>query len=435
MNNDNKTNTPKDYSDMVIRGRKVKLLPTVKQEQLFWQFAGTRRFVYNWGLDLQMKSYQDTGKIIPFPELQHRIIELKHTDDSKSWLKDISCDVAKQALKDLADAYKRFFDMQEKDNYQKFSKNKILHAKRTNKQLTNYDMNGHPKFKKKLNCDEGFHQDCMHVRFKDDKVLIAKIGRVKIAKSDIFPQGQSGKDFKIYNAKVKTDGLHWYFVAGIEIKDIPQQIENSEPLGIDLGVKDLAILSTGEKFKNINKTQKVKKLEKRKRRLQRKVSRKFEKNKQGDKYVKTNNIIRLQKQILRIDHRLKDIRKNYRHQLTSSIVKRNPIFITMENLNVRGMMKNKHLSKAIQQQGFGYIRTYLTYKCKNRNIPLYIADRYYPSSKTCSCCGNIKNDLKLKDRIYKCENCGITIDRDINAAINLRNYGQQEYNKSIKSAL
>ena len=158
-------------------------------------------------------------------------------------------------------------------------------------------------------------------------------------------------------------------------------------------------------------------------------------NKQGDKYIKTSNSIKLEKRILHLNHKLTNIRKNYRHQLTSSIVKRNPIFITMENLNVSGMMKNKHLSKAVQQQGFGYIRTYLTYKCNDRNIPIYFADRYYPSSKTCSCCGNIKNDLKLKDRIYKCEKCGITIDRDINAAINLRNYGQQEYNKSIKSAL
>ena len=205
-----KRKEPKDYSNINIKGRKVKLLPTKEQEQLFWQFAGTRRFVYNWALDLQMKSYKETGKLIPFPELQHRIVVLKHEDKEKAWLKTISCDVAKQAIKDLECAYNKFFDMQKKEGYKYFTNSKILHSQRTGKELTTYDMKGHPKFKKKLNCVEGFHQDCMHVQFKNDKIFIAKIGWVKIAKSDIFPQGYSGKDFKIYNAKVKTDGLHWF---------------------------------------------------------------------------------------------------------------------------------------------------------------------------------------------------------------------------------
>lgn len=430
-----KRKEPKDYSNINIKGRKVKLLPTKEQEQLFWQFAGTRRFVYNWALDLQMKSYKENGKLISFKELQHRIVVLKHEDKEKAWLKTISCDVAKQAIKDLECAYNKFFDIRKKEGYKCFTKSKILHSQRIGKELTTYDMNGHPKFKKKLNCDEGFHQDCMQVQFKDDKIFITKIGWVKIAKSNIFPEGHSGKDFKIYNAKVKTDGLYWYFVAGVEVFKGQEIVESSEPIGIDLGVKDLAILSNGEKFKNINKTQRIKKLEKRKRRLQRKVSRKYQMNKQGDKFIKTSNSIKLEKRILNLNHKLTNIRKNYRHQVTSSIVKRNPIFISMEDLNVQGMMKNKHLAKSIQQQGFGYIRTYLTYKCNDRNIPIYFTDRFYPSSKTCSCCGFIKSDLKLKDRIFTCPNCNNIMDRDINAAINIKNYGQQEYNKSIIKAL
>lgn len=128
------------------------------------------------------------------------------------------------------------------------------------------------------------------------------------------------------------------------------------------------------------------------------------------------------------------IRKNYRHQVTSEIVKREPIFICMEDLNVKGMMKNKYLSKSIQEQGFGYFKTYITYKCEESGIQIYCVDRWYPSSKTCSCCGYIKKDLKLSDRIYICPNCGISIDRDVNAAINLKARGQEFYNKSINQA-
>ena len=278
----------------------------------------------------------------------------------------------------------------------------------------------------------------MHVRFTDNYVYIAKIGLAEIAKDDIFPQGLSGKDFKIYNAKVKTDGEHWYFVAALDVpkeqlnkvEDIPK----SEPIGIDLGIKDLAILSDGTKFKNINKTRKVKKLEKRRKRLQRKVSKKYERNKKGDNYVKTSNSIRLQKKILAITHKLTNIRTNYRHQTTTAIVKRNPIFIALEDLNVKGMMQNKHLSKSISEQGWGYFRTYLKYKCESNNIPLVLVDRWYSSSKTCSCCGNIYKELKLSDRVYICPKCGVKLDRDINAAINIRNYGQNIYEKSIIQA-
>ena len=145
-------------------------------------------------------------------------------------------------------------------------------------------------------------------------------------------------------------------------------------------------------------------------------------NKQGDKFTKTQNILKLKKQLLRLQHQLTNIRRNYRHQITSELVKREPIFICIEDLNVSGMMKNKHLSKAVQEQGFYELRMYLTYKCKERGIPLYVTDRFYPSSKTCSCCGHIKKDLKLSDRAYICPKCGLNIDRDYNAAINLMRY-------------
>ena len=167
----------------------------------------------------------------------------------------------------------------------------------------------------------------------------------------------------------------------------------------------------------------LKKLEKRKRRLQRSISRRYEKNKKGASYCKTSNIIKREKELLRLTKRLTNVRQNYLHQITSEIVKRKPSFICIEDLNVSGMMKNKHLSKAVQQQRFYEFRRQIKYKSEWNNIAVIIADRFFPSSKLCSCCGNIKKDLKLSDRIYKCE-CGNIIDRDFQASLNLKIYGE-----------
>lgn len=218
-------------------------------------------------------------------------------------------------------------------------------------------------------------------------------------------------------------GLHWWISVGVEYTDSKEQLSD-EGIGIDLGIKDLAVCSDTNKYKNINKLKKVKKLEKRKRRLQRKISRKYDKNKEGGSYCKTNNIIKSEKLLLKVNHRLTNIRKNYLHQTTSGIINRKPRFICIEDLNVSGMMKNKHLSKAVQNQGFFEFRKQLEYKCEAKGIQLITADRFYPSSKLCSCCGNIKKDLKLSDRIYKCE-CGNIIDRDFQAALNLKAYGEK----------
>lgn len=201
---------------------------------------------------------------------------------------------------------------------------------------------------------------------------------------------------------------------------------------MDLGIKNLAICSNGMTYKNINKTNKVKKIEKRKRRLQRSISRRYEKNKKGKSYCKTSNIIKREKELLKVIKRLTNIRQNYLHQITSEIVKRKPSFICIEDLNVKGMMKNKHLSKVIQQQKFYEFKRQIEYKSKLYNIVLIIADRFYPSSKICSCCGNIKKDLKLKDRTHKCNICNLVIDRDYNASLNLKKYGENVLkNKSV----
>ena len=196
----------------------------------------------------------------------------------------------------------------------------------------------------------------------------------------------------------------------------------TEGIGIDLGIKDLAIISNiDEPFKNINKTDNVRKLKKKLKRLQRQVSRKYEMNKDGKKFIKTKNIIKLESQIRIIHQKLANIRLNYVHQITNILVKSKPEYITIEDLNVRGMMKNRHLSKAIAEQNFHEFRRQLTYKCLWNNVELRVVDRWFPSSKMCSECGNIDKDLKLSDREYVCKECGSILDRDKNASINLKN--------------
>ena len=231
-------------------------------------------------------------------------------------------------------------------------------------------------------------------------------------------------DCKYLNPRFTYDGLYWYVSVGVEVDDNTENIpQSNEGIGIDLGIKDLAVCSDGNTYKNINKTQRVKKLEKKKRRLQRSVSRRYNKNKKGENYCKTSNIIKREKELLKIIKHLTNIRQNYLHQTTSEIIKRKPSFICIEDLNVSGMIKNRHLSEAIQQQGLYEFRRQIEYKARWNNIPVIIADRFFPSSKMCSCCGNIKKDLKLSDRIYKCE-CGNIINRDFQASLNLKIYGE-----------
>ena len=244
---------------------------------------------------------------------------------------------------------------------------------------------------------------------------------------------------KYTNPRITFDGINWWISVGIQSKrklrplrnlkfrrKIPMSEIYSEGIGIDLGIKYLAICSNEDVFENINKTKKVRKLKKKQRRLQRQVSRKYLMNKKGERYCKTSNIIKCEKELLRIYHKLMDIRQNYIHQITTNIMKRKPSFICIEDLNVQGMMSNKHLSKAVQEQKFYEFRRQIEYKGKWNNVPIVIADRWFPSSKTCMHCGHIKKDLKLSDRTYVCPVCGHTIDRDLQAAINLRAYGENE---------
>ncbi|XWX29772.1 transposase [Staphylococcus phage PG-2021_87] len=364
--------------------KKVRLRPNQQQEVQLYKSSGTARFIYNWVLGKQQENYKKGNKFIPDSVLRKEITQLKKTEEF-NWLNEVSNNVPKQAVKDACNSYKRFFKGQAK----------------------------FPKFKSKKKTKPSFYNDTQKLKVKEKLVLLEKIGWVRTSE-------QLPIDTKYYNPRITFDGKYWYLSISIEEKHKYEELTN-ESLGIDLGIKELAICSDGTIYGNINKKIKVKKLEKRLRRLQRKVSRKYQNNKEGGTFVKTCNIIKLEKQIKLLQRRLSNIRKNYLHQTTTSIVKTKPRRIVIEDLNVSGMMKNRHLAKAIQNQSFYEFRRQLEYKCKRKGIELIIADRFFPSSKTCSNCGTINKNLKLSDRIFNCE-CGFSADRDFNASVNLANY-------------
>ena len=309
----------------MIKTYKVKLKPNNKQQTKMFQFCGAKRFAYNWAIAKEKENYFNGGKFVSDSILRKEFTQLKKTEEYK-WLYSISNNVTKQAIKDACVSYKRFF--------QGYSKA--------------------PKFKSKRTDRPSFYVDNIKIKFTNDKVKLeniaiykkknkAKLNWIRLAEKNKIPI-----NCKYINPHVVYNGIDWFICIGIEMED-NKVLPANDGIGIDLGVKDLAICSDGNTYKNINKTQKIKKLEKRKRRLQRSISRKYLNSKEGGRYYKTSNIIKSEKKLLKLNHRLTNIRNNYLHKVTSEIINRKPKFITIEDLNVSGMMKNKHLSKAIQQ--------------------------------------------------------------------------------------
>lgn len=385
--------------------KKIRLKPTTEQEILFRKSAGVSRWAYNFFLGENERIYReyiDNGKIgkksISEGDVRKYINNvLKPT--THSWLKEVGSNVMKQGVKDASLALQRYFK----------------------------GLSGKPKFKSKHKDRPSFYVNYESLSRKQGGFQGEKIGFVKT--SEALPK--LNKNEKYSNPRITFNGKYWYLSVGYEVQENTVELTD-ESLGIDLGVKDLAICSNGKVYKNINKTQRVKKLEKKLKREQRKLSRKIENNIQSYKSnrnpiykrpLKECQNVQKQNRLIRNIHRkLANIRQNYLHQTTTEIVKTKPSRVVMESLNVSEMMKNKHLSKAIQQQKFYEFKRQIEYKSKLNGIEFIQVDKFYPSSKTCSCCGNIKKDLKLSDRMYKCDVCGLVIDRDYNASINLANY-------------
>lgn len=385
----------------MIKSIKVRLRPNNKQLTRLFQYAGTSRFAYNWALARERENYSQGNTFLSDNELRKEFTQIKKHPDYH-WLNTISNNVTKQAIKDACGAYKKFFKGQCE----------------------------YPKFKSRKHSTPAFYQDSVKIQFTDTHVKVEgfskRRNKQKLNWIKLCEKGRVPSNCKYLNPRFTYDGLYWYVSVSIEMAETTNTPQ-TEGIGIDLGLKDLAICSDGNIYKNINKTYKVKKLEKRKRMLQRSVSRKYKINKKGECYCKTSNIIKREKELLRIIKRLTNIRHNYLHQTTSEIVKRKPSFICIEDLNVSGMMKNRHLAKAVQEQCFYEFRRQIEYKSNWNGVPVVIADRFFPSSKLCSSCGTIKKDLKLSDRTYKCE-CGNTIDRDYQASMNLKIYGERVLN-------
>ncbi|MGL5764509.1 MAG: RNA-guided endonuclease InsQ/TnpB family protein [Sarcina sp.] len=390
----------------MIVATKIRLKPTKEQEVLFWKSVGVARWSYNYFLGESEKHYseylegmQDKKSINEGDVRKYINNVLKKT--THTWLKEVGSNVMKQGVKDADNARKRWFD----------------------------GVANKPRFKSKRKSKSSFYVNYESLKRTKEGFKGEKIGVVKTCQP--LPKIKKGEKYS--NPRISFDGRCWMLSIGYNV-DFEKVELTDVSLGIDVGVKDLAICSDGKVYKNINKSKKVKNISKKLKREQRKLSRKLESNiKSYDKNRKPiynkplrdmKNLQKQNKVIIDLYKKLTNMRDNYLHQCSSEIVKTKPSQIVIENLNVKGMMKNKHLSKAIGEQKLYEFKRMIQYKCEKYGINFIEVDRFFPSSKKCSCCGTIKTDLRLKDRTYICPNeeCNLVIDRDKNASINLANY-------------
>lgn len=374
---------------------KIEINPTDEQKSKIHQTIGVSRFVYNFYIAHNKEVYEKEGKFISGMEFSKWLNNeyIPNNQDMK-WIKDVSSKATKQAIMNGDKAFREFF---------KKSK-------------------GFPKFKKKKNQDVKAYfpkNNKTDWTLERHRVKIPTLGWVRLKEFGYIPINSIVK-----SGTVSQKADKYYVSILVEEDNLKISKPINEGIGIDLGIKDFAICSDKKIYKNINKTSTVKKIEKKLKREQRKISRKYEslkiRNKKGKGEATRQNIQKQVVKVQKLHQRLNNIRTDYINKTISSIIKQEPSNITIEDLNIKGMMKNKHLSKAVASQKFFEFKIKLTYKCKQNNIELRIVDKFYPSSKTCSCCGSIKKDLKLSDRVYKCK-CGLIMDRDLNASINLKN--------------
>ena len=376
----------------MYKALKIELKLTNEQKIQVNKTIGVERFIYNKYIKYNQEQYELGNKFVNAFEFSKYInnVFIPNNPD-KRWIKDVSSKSVKQAMIYGEKAFKRFFK----------------------------GLSAFPVFKKKGKNELGayFVKDGKKdFEFYRHKIKIPTLKFVRVKEYGYIP-----KNANIKSGTITKIADRYFLSLIIEIEDtIKATNTNTKGLGIDLGIKDMAICSDGRVFKNINKTIKIKKLKKKLKREQRKMSRSIEYSK--SKKIKLKELKNFNKKKLKVQkifYRLNCIRDDYNNKIVDEITRAKLKYITIEDLKVSNMIKNKHLSKAIQEQNFYAIRTKLINKCKERNIELRIVDTFYPSSKTCSCCGSIKKDLKLNDRIYKCYNCGLEIDRDYNASINL----------------
>ena len=374
----------------MIKSFKIRIYPTKAQEELIWKHIGSCRYIWNWMLAKQKELYAAGEKHLSSFSMMKLLTPLKN-DGEHEWLYDVSNASLQIVCQDLQQAYKCFFKK----------------------------ISGFPKFKSRKHSKPSYPVR-QNIWFSGNIVTIAKLGKVKFKTDFTFPEGIG---HKFSNPRITNRNGKWILSFGMECENQTPKLTDVS-MGIDLGIKDLAIAECNGQivFHNINKSKKMKELRKKQKHLQRSIARKYEANKQGKKYIKTKNIERLENKLRKLYCHISNIRQNYIHQCTHALVSLLPSRVVMEDLNIQGMMKNRHLASAIQKQCLYEFIRQMRYICEWNGIEFIQANRFYPSSKTCSCCGNVKRDLKLSDRIYKCDICGLKIDRDYNAAINLSKY-------------
>lgn len=376
----------------MLKSFKTEINPTEEQKVKIRKTIGTCRYIYNFYL-AHNKELHDNGE--KFMNGKSFSVWLNNEylpkNPDKLWIKEVSSKSVKRSIENGCVAFTRFFKHQSAfPNFKRKGKSDVKM----------YFVKNNPK-------------DC---RCERHRINIPSLGWVRMKEKGYLPTTKDGYVIKSGHVSIKAD--RYYVSVLIEIPNNKIANNSNEGIGIDLGLKDFAIVSNSKTYKNINKSAKLKKLEKQLIREQRSLSRKYENLKKGESTQRAN----IQKQKLNVQklhHKIDDIRTDYINKTIAEIVKTKPSYITIEDLNVSGMMKNKHLSKAVASQKFYEFRTKLQAKCKKIGIELRVVDRWYPSSKTCHCCGAIKKDLKLSDRIFQCD-CGYTEDRDFNAALNLR---------------
>ena len=376
----------------LLKSFKTEINPTEEQKVKIRKTIGTCRYIYNFYLAHNKELHDNGEKFMSGKSFSVWLNnEYLPKNPDKLWMKEVSSKSVKRSIENGCVAFTRFFKHQSAfPNFKKKGKSDVKM----------YFVKNNPK-------------DC---RCERHRMNIPSLGWVRMKEKGYVPTTKDGYVMKSGHVSIKAD--RYYVSVLIEIPNNKIADNSNEGIGIDLGLKDFAIVSNGKTYKNINKSAKLKKLEKQLIREQRSLSRKYENLKKGESTQRAN----IQKQKLKVQklhHKIDNIRTDYINKTIAEMVKTKPSYITIEDLNVSGMMKNKHLSKAVASQKFYEFRTKLQAKCKENGIELRVVDRWYPSSKTCHCCGAIRKDLKLSDRIFQCD-CGYIEDRDFNAALNLR---------------
>ena len=376
----------------MLKSFKTEINPTEEQKARIRRTIGTCRYVYNFYLG-HNKALHDNGEKFMTGKSFSLWLNNEYIPDNpdKTWIREVYSKAVKKSIEDGRTAFTRFFKHQ--SDFPKFKKKGKSDVKM-------YFVRNNPK-------------DCQCERHR---LKIPTLGWVRIKEKGYIPTTKDG--YMIRSGTVSVKAGRFYVSVLVEIPDVNIDNNSNEGIGIDLGLKDLAIVSNGKTYRNINKSAGLKKLEKQLIREQRSLSRKYENLKKGESTQRAN----IQKQRLKVQklhHKMDNIRTDYINKTIAEIVKTKPSYITIEDLNVKGMMKNRCLSKAVASQKFYEFRTRLKAKCDENGIELRVADRFYPSSKTCHHCGSVRKNLKLSDRIYRCE-CGYVADRDLNAALNLK---------------